>query len=281
MLMQRLITALVLIPLVAIALFFLPLPYFSAMVILICGLAIWEWTQFLGIKQPYLRRLYAMIGMIILAVITYLIPFDWFSYVITYSLELALVWWVVALVLVVTYPKTAKIWQNSITLKSLFGFCTIFPFFTSMIALRSPFYLFDHYLGTFWLLYILVLVWATDSGAYFAGRLFGKHKLAPLVSPGKTIEGLIGGVISAMIIATIVMIFWGTAGSFRSILFASFVAILASVVGDLTESMFKRAAGIKDSGHLIPGHGGVLDRIDSLMAAIPIFVGLLFVVASV
>ncbi|WP_392566358.1 phosphatidate cytidylyltransferase [Utexia brackfieldae] len=278
MLMQRLITALVLIPCVVMALFFLPLPYFSAVIILVCGLAMWEWTQFLGIKRPNMRGLCALIGMIVLAVMTYFIPFSWFNNLIVYSLELALVWWLVALILVITYPKTARIWQNSVLLKSVFGFCTIFPFFTSLLALRSLLYIFNPYIGAFWVLYVLVLVWATDSGAYFAGRFFGKHKLAPHVSPGKTVEGFIGGVLTSVIIATIVMLIWGSAGSFRSIMVASIVAILASVLGDLTESMFKRAAGIKDSGHLIPGHGGVLDRIDSITAAMPVFVGLLFAV---
>ncbi|WVD64272.1 phosphatidate cytidylyltransferase [Utexia brackfieldae] len=276
--MQRLITALVLIPCVVMALFFLPLPYFSAVIILVCGLAMWEWTQFLGIKRPNMRGLCALIGMIVLAVMTYFIPFSWFNNLIVYSLELALVWWLVALILVITYPKTARIWQNSVLLKSVFGFCTIFPFFTSLLALRSLLYIFNPYIGAFWVLYVLVLVWATDSGAYFAGRFFGKHKLAPHVSPGKTVEGFIGGVLTSVIIATIVMLIWGSAGSFRSIMVASIVAILASVLGDLTESMFKRAAGIKDSGHLIPGHGGVLDRIDSITAAMPVFVGLLFAV---
>ncbi|WP_146644637.1 phosphatidate cytidylyltransferase, partial [Salmonella enterica] len=194
------------------------------------------------------------------------------------SLWASLGWWVVALLLVLFYPGSAAIWRNSKTLRLIFGLLTIVPFFWGMLALRAWHYDENHYSGAIWLLYVMILVWGADSGAYMFGKLFGKHKLAPKVSPGKTWQGFIGGLATAAVIS------WGY-GMWANLnvapvilLICSVVAALASVLGDLTESMFKREAGIKDSGHLIPGHGGILDRIDSLTAAVPVFACLLLLV---
>jgi phosphatidate cytidylyltransferase len=127
--------------------------------------------------------------------------------------------------------------------------------------------------GSWTLLFVMSLVWVADTGAYFTGRAFGARKLLPSVSPNKTIEGLFGGVGAASVLAVIVTIKTHTSmhQSF-AIIASSILAVLASVLGDLTESLFKRVAGIKDSGSLLPGHGGILDRIDSLTAALPVFV---------
>ena len=122
------------------------------------------------------------------------------------------------------------------------------------------------------------LVWGADSGAYMFGKLFGKHKLAPKVSPGKTWQGFIGGLFTAAIISWGYGVWANLEVAPSILLVCSIFAALASVLGDLTESMFKREAGIKDSGHLIPGHGGILDRIDSLTAAVPVFACLLLLV---
>jgi phosphatidate cytidylyltransferase len=123
------------------------------------------------------------------------------------------------------------------------------------------------------LLYMLTLVWLADIGAYFSGRKFGKRKLAPSISPGKTWEGVYGGVLVNLI--WILLVFWlidGWGIGLLPFVMIGIATVAISVVGDLFESVLKREAGVKDSGQLLPGHGGVLDRIDSVIAATPVFV---------
>ncbi|EHY2961630.1 phosphatidate cytidylyltransferase, partial [Escherichia coli] len=191
-----------------------------------------------------------------------------------------LFWWVAAILLVVSYPNSANMWKNSVLLKLLFGILTIVPFYCGMMALRMLGYSTNSYTGAWWLLYVMLLVWAADSGAYAFGRLMGKHKMAPKVSPGKTLEGLVGGLITAGVVSWLFTRFAPITEVPNHLLLISGIVVIVSVFGDLAESMFKRVSGIKDSSQLIPGHGGVLDRIDSLTAAIPVFAGLVFLVSS-
>lgn len=275
MLIQRILTAIVLIPLVIIAVFFAPLSIFSYLIIAVCALATWEWSHFLGMVEKTQKAIF-MVLIISLLALLYLIPIDLSlkGKLYTYIICLSIVWWLIALLLVISYPQSAKYWSKSILIKLLFALFTLIPFYISMLELRSINYDIDRYTGAVWLLYVFVLVWATDTGAYFAGRAIGKHKLAVKVSPGKTIEGFIGGVSLAILVCLLVYLTGYFAISFINFLISSLLAILVSVLGDLTESMFKREAGIKDSGNLIPGHGGILDRIDSLTAAVPVFTAL-------
>ena len=272
---QRIITALVLAPLAISAIFFLPLKFFMLFGAALFLLASKEWAGFVS-KTPSFSTIY--IFGLFLGVTLMLMPVGviWDGalpnqYIIS-GLIVANVWWCVALMLVVRYPRSASLWQSSKFIKSIFGLLTLVPFFWGLVILRSVNMHHDFYFGAELLMYVFLLVWAADTGAYFAGKNFGKHKLAPNVSPGKTIEGFFGGLVSAMIVAYFAVDFFAISDD-KIILFfaASIITTLVSALGDLTESIFKREAGLKDSGNLLPGHGGILDRIDSLTAAVPVF----------
>lgn len=244
-------------------------------------LAAWEWGQFAGFTTRLQRIWLAVLCGLLLAVMLFTLPPYQHAVQLPQiggSLWVALAWWIGALLLVLRYPASAGFWRHSRVLRLVFGIFTIVPFFCGMVALRQYHYDADHFAGAWWLLYVLILVWGADSGAYMFGRLFGKHKLAPKVSPGKTWEGFFGGLLTSALIAWLFGL-WAPLNVAPGVLLTcSVIAALASVLGDLTESMFKREAGIKDSGHLIPGHGGILDRIDSLTAAVPVFACLLLLV---
>ncbi|WP_114766491.1 phosphatidate cytidylyltransferase [Vibrio rhodolitus] len=276
---QRIITALILAPLVILAIFKLSLPLFIALITVVTLIGFWEWTQFVETNN----RITALLPSVAVTALSFVfIPFDAYSLnhlseVHYFVLGAGFIWWLVSSALAISYPKSATLWQGSKPLRHLFGILTLLPFLWSIVMLRAEGVLTEPYHGAKLVLYVCFIVWAADSGAYFAGKSFGKRKMAPHVSPNKTIEGLIGGLVTALLVG------WGTAEWF-DIEFASVVAFVAitlvtviiSVLGDLVESMFKRVSGIKDSSNIIPGHGGVLDRIDSLTAAFPVFALLYF-----
>lgn len=291
MLKYRILSALVMIPAAIAGLFLLSPSNFAIALIVICMLAAWEWGQFAGLMKQSQRIILAVITGAILVALYQMTGHPLFAAtesqeiyfintpVVQSSLLMALGWWVAATGLVLTYPKSAMIWNKSTIYRLIFGALTIIPFFFGMVTLREYGSLLPgQYMGAWCLLYVMILVWSADSGAYAFGRLFGKHKLAPKVSPGKTWEGVIGGLFTSAVISLIFSYFIALPVPLHKLLLCSIIAVIASVLGDLTESMFKREAGIKDSSHLIPGHGGVLDRVDSLTAAIPVFTGLLLIV---
>lgn len=281
MLKERVLSAVVMIVLALLALFALsPLPFTLGLAAIIT-IAMWEWAQFAGFKRPLARAIVAFVTICvmlfpIMAGTDYIRAARFLTDETVPLLFIGGVWWLTALVLVVSYPNSASVWAKSVSAKFIFGFCTLIPFFIAALALRFYQYHLNPYQGTYLLLYVFLLIWGADSGAYFFGRAFGKHKLAPKVSPGKSWEGAIGGLATSAVIAVVFLNLAGTDVFGRQLplvpfLVLSVLTVAVSILGDLSESMFKRQAGIKDSSNLIPGHGGVLDRIDSLTAAVPFF----------
>lgn len=219
-------------------------------------LAAWEWSAFLGWHHVALRTAYVGFTALVLVVCNWLVP----SIIeLTTVLWIALAWWAVALVWITRYPTPVPA-----SIAAISGQLVIVPAWLAMVAIVSL-----ARLGPALMLLALCIVFAADIGAYFAGHRFGRIKLAPRVSPGKTWEGVIGGVLLAALVATVGGLALGLPWSVMAPVGLAVSAL--SVVGDLTESMFKRSAGLKDSGQLIPGHGGVLDRLDSITAAMPAF----------
>ena len=277
---QRIITALILAPLVILGIFKLPLIGFIIALTAITLLGFWEWTQFTESKS----RIAALVQAVVVTGLSFLfispdaVSLNQLAAPHYTVLALGFVWWIIASTMAITYPKTTNLWQGSKALRHVFGFLTLIPFLWSVIILRASDISVDPYHGAKLVLYVCFLVWAADSGAYFAGKSMGKRKMAPHVSPNKTIEGLIGGIIAALIVG------WLFAGWFDiqftspvHMVIITLITVVISVLGDLVESMFKRVSGIKDSSNIIPGHGGILDRIDSLTAAFPVFALLYYV----
>lgn len=261
MLKQRIITALVLVVMSLWALFGAETLAWQAAIVLVAVLGAWEWAAFLGLKANVSKFGFSLIAalLVILGLV-----YDW-QHWIGYVAILQLL---IVIVSVTRFQMSAgkPIMQNRL-LGVLVGWLFLVNFALALIWLREAF-------SAWIVLFSLAMIWVMDSGAYFAGRRFGKHKLAAYVSPGKTWEGVLGGVVFVLLIAGIVWFSWAQEfyqpGLVVFVVMSGFIAAL-SVYGDLFESLMKRQAGLKDSGKILPGHGGVLDRIDSLLLAIPLF----------
>ncbi len=269
MLRQRVVTALIMAGLFLAGIALLPLPWLALIFGVLIAMGAWEWSRLAGWSTPPARALYVLFIVAALVALYYYCqlglaprreqvqPF----------LGLACLWWSLALLWVRSYPGSAVFWR-SVPMRSLVGLLVLAPAWLSAVYLLS----FPRGGG---LMVVLVLVVASaDIGAYFCGRAWGRHKLAPVVSPAKTWEGFWGGVLACSVMA---LLLWTQLPNQQAhISLAAVVTVtvtmgLASVVGDLTVSMVKRESGVKDSGSLLPGHGGVLDRLDSLCAAAPVF----------
>lgn len=288
MLKERVLSAIIMIIMALAAIFWLPPLALTIALSALVVLGMWEWAQFVGFKSQMSRVVVAGVTTCILLLLVvantdYINAARFMTDLSVIALFIACVWWLAALILVVTYPNSAKLWAKSVVAKFLFGICTLFPFLIGLLAIRFNNYTLDAYQGTYLLLYVFLLVWGADSGAYFFGRALGKHKLALKVSPGKSWEGALGGLFTSGVIAFVFLqatpndVFGRTLETVPFIV-VSIATVAISVLGDLAESMFKRQAGIKDSSNLIPGHGGILDRVDSLTAAIPFFATMFFFV---
>ncbi len=266
MLKQRLLTAAILIPIVFWVLS-LSTPILASVMGVIVAIGAWEWAAICGWKHLLTRSLYSV------AVSSVLLGIYWFWHQPTmlYILMVACLWWLVAFYWLLRSQQGHSLLPKSPLIKALLGFLILLPTWIAIIIL--------HNYSWYGVAFLLVLIWSADTGAYFAGKRWGKTKLANQISPGKTWEGVGGALLfsSVLVMGYIVLSSMPltTASLFIPL---CLLTVSVSIIGDLVESLFKRQAGLKDSGQILPGHGGILDRIDSLTAAAPIFVtGLVFI----
>jgi phosphatidate cytidylyltransferase len=264
MLKQRVLTGIVLLALVLVVILWLPPQGFALCMGAVVLLAAREWTHLAALPGRGLRLAYV-------ALVAAALPLLYFQPELQRRLLLAAgcLWWVYAYFLVRRYPDLSRWWDGR-WLPALAGLLVLLPAWSALLSLRAS----QHH--ELLLLLLLGLVAAADIGAYFSGKAFGRRKLAPAVSPNKTWEGFAGGMLASCLLAVLVLAGSGLAGEFSTTVLLKILAValsvaVISVVGDLFESMIKRRVGVKDSGTLLPGHGGVLDRVDSIVAALPLF----------
>ncbi len=278
MLKQRIITALILAPLALLAILFLPVEQFKIVVAAVVALGAYEWANMSGINGRVSKATFMALILIICGILIFAVDGQsvWYQGELNglYKaiLGIAAVWWAVSLGMILTYPKYSSAWTENIPIRAAFGILTLIPTWVAIISLRTNLYEVDPFYGASLIFYVLGIVWAADIGAFFVGVKFGKHKLRPNVSPGKSIEGLLGGVMASLAIIAFAALHYNFDASRIGLhLLIGIITVAVSALGDLNESMFKRCAGLKDSGKLLPGHGGIMDRIDSLTAAFPVF----------
>ena len=259
----RTLTSLVLAPIVVAAILWLPTSWLTAAAALVFLVALWEWLRLSGVEDTVAQ------GVLLVANLALMVALVWasrtsagFSWVLLQLMVVAgVLWWLLSV-----------LWLNrfgfdSRTAKLAAGTLAIVPAWCAVAVIHA-----DQPHGHRWLLAAVTIVWAADTAAYFVGRKFGRRKLAPRISPNKTIEGLVGGVVAGVAVGLAFAPFAGaTAAQLPAVALVALVAVLFSVVGDLFESLLKRHAGVKDSSNLIPGHGGLLDRVDGMVAALPAF----------
>lgn len=263
MLFQRVLTAAVLAPLMLAGIFFLPLTGFMVFAGLITLLGAWEWSKLAAysrFRAAYIALL--LLGIGVIAKFDLLAPVVW----------LGGLWWLLAWYLVKRFPGRQGLWSSR-PARAVMGPLVLLPMWSGLVMLKQQ----DQ--SALLLSILMLYVWGADIGAYFVGRAFGDRKLAPTVSPGKTWAGALGGLLTGSLIS-VATGFWMThqltvqwqAIDWLVWLLLAVMVVILSVIGDLLESMVKRHRGLKDSGQILPGHGGVMDRIDSLCAATPVYV---------
>jgi phosphatidate cytidylyltransferase len=265
----RLLAALIMAPAVIAAILLLDTPWVMAFSAVVFLMGLWEWFELAEVEDTLARTVLLVANLALMVAIVWASrSATGYSYVLfQLAIVIGVAWWVAAMawLRVPRFASDHETWARVFKLGA--GALATIPAWCAMgwIHASNP-------NGHLWLLTAMAIVWAADTGAYFAGRKLGRRKLAPLISPNKTVEGLIGGVIAALVVGVAGALLAGaTAAQLPLAALVALAACLASVVGDLFESLLKRHAGVKDSGHLIPGHGGILDRIDGVLAALPVF----------
>jgi len=269
----RLLAALIMAPVAIAAILFLSTPWIVALAAVVFLAGLWEWFELAEIEDTLARTVLLVAHLALMVAIVWASrSASGYSYVLFQLASfIGVVWWVLSLAWLRSYDFASnhQAWARFFKLAA--GALAVIPAWCALAWIHAT-----EPNGHVWLFTALAIVWAADSAAYFSGRHFGgtvfRSKLAPRVSPNKTFEGLAGGVLAGVLVGICGSLLAGaTGGQVPLVALVSLLATLASVAGDLFESLLKRHAGVKDSGHLIPGHGGVLDRIDGVLAALPVF----------
>ena len=266
----RVLAALALTPVAIVAMLFLPTPWLVALAAVIFLAGLWEWFRLADVDDTLARTVLMVANLALMVAIVWgsRLPGGGLSFVLfKLGTMIGVIWWLLAALWLKHFDFASDHDTHARVFKLAAGTLAIVPAWCALAWIHA-----ERPMGHRWLFVALALVWAADTGAYFVGRHFGKRKLSPRISPNKTVEGLLGGLGSGVIVAVAFAPLAGASlAQLPLVALAAFVAVAFSVVGDLFESLLKRHAGVKDSGHLIPGHGGVLDRIDGVLAALPAF----------
>ena len=285
MLLKRILTASVLAFLIALAVFKLPMEYFSLVIGLITLIAAWEWSNLAGLTSLGKRILFLLVLILPMSGIHFWTQFlelvaqatDWtdvrdYSGALEWLVIPPVLFWILVMILIRNTPTGVLNLQLKTRYKVLIGWFILLSAWMFLSRLRS-------FYGPEMTMYFLILIWVADISAYFAGKKWGITQLAPEISPGKTVAGMYGALISGLVCAVVLSLIYGFQPMIASdFVLLSVLTVLISIYGDLFVSVVKRQRGVKDSGTLLPGHGGVLDRIDSLIAAIPFFYGCIYLV---
>ncbi len=261
MLRKRIATALALAMLAVGTILLMPFWVFALVFGIAAASGGYEWSGFLSTKHMGIRVAYSL-GLVIAGLI--IMPLQWLYLPLV---QVACVVWLAAFAATLIFPKGKSLYGNPWVVGAL-GWVLLLAAWVSLLSIRQ------HELGGYWLVWMLLLTTAADAGAYLVGRRLGKRLLAPSLSPGKTWEGALGGLATALIVCVTTLLLWQSfSWQLAFLMTASLVAV--AIIGDLFESLLKRSSGIKDSGDILPGHGGVLDRIDSIVAVLPVFAWML------
>ena len=258
MFQSRLITIIIAAPLVLTAIILLPAIWFSFCIALLTSYAAFEWVHMCGYQKLWLKCLYAAALLLLIAVLYFI-----FAVAQPAVLLIGTLWWLLALALLFRFPSTGALFQLQ-PIRLAVGVVMLLPAWVGFHYLRSL----EN--GLTWVLYLFLVMWAADIGAYLVGRAIGRHQLARHISPKKTLEGAVGGLLSGLLAATALGFTLIEVHAWPWFLCFTLLLIVLSIGGDLTESMFKRLAHLKDSGTLFPGHGGILDRVDALLSTVPV-----------
>ncbi|MDQ8039526.1 MAG: phosphatidate cytidylyltransferase [Rickettsiella sp.] len=261
MLKLRILTALILIPLVIVGIFYLSQWAFMVITALITLLAAWEWSRLSGWIELTRRSFFVGFQcVILLSLMVFPTPAKW-----VWMVLLGLLFWLILSIYLLNARRQPILPQIPSPVRVGLGWLILTLCWAALQLLH---------LNPFYLLFMLLIIWLADTAAYVSGRLWGQHLLAPTLSPKKTWEGMIIGLVTTFFTAMLIQTFFkGVKPYLWQIFVLVLLTSLASIAGDLFESQLKRLEGLKDSGHLLPGHGGILDRIDSLLAAAPVFAG--------